>query len=134
MEEMYYFGATEKNFSSFEFTKDDAEQLLTLVEMGMTKSRLEKSIAELEERTRTLKDASDELLLCFDDAGLLLSLGQSLIPIGEENATKRIDSEVGKNEEKLGELSVELKKIVSCIQEAKGKLRSRYGKELHLGE
>ncbi|KAF4660119.1 Prefoldin subunit 4 [Perkinsus chesapeaki] len=114
-------------------TMDDQLRINRFSRLNQTYEELEEEVEQMKEKLRLCNSAVEEVELCMDDDGLMLSVGECFVPVDEDEALENVEA-------KKDALNVEMKKLTEksdAIQEEmkdlKRVLYAKFGDTINLG-
>ncbi len=108
----------------------DQERINTYGRLTKRRAEIESELQELEERVRTLEDASSEVTLC--DEGLRFRVADCFVEVEGDEAEQMLEAEQNKARAKQKQLAAELAAAKSSLAQLKVELTRHFGDAIAL--
>jgi prefoldin subunit 4 len=120
---------TEKDI---EVKREDQIKINQFSRLNQKFQDLEEDITALKEELSTLGNAGDELMLCMDDGGIRLKIGESFFKVTEEYANEYLDDIKSKTETEMKEKADECESVKTEMDALKAELYTKFGSSINL--
>ncbi|CDW91858.1 UNKNOWN [Stylonychia lemnae] len=116
-----------------EISREDQQKINAFSKLNMRSHEYRKDIKALKEKLDALQDAEQMIEESFGE-GLKLQIGEALIDVDEETATKYQQKIMEETQEELEKLQDQLDEIENEMKNLKSYLYARFGTAINLEE
>jgi prefoldin subunit 4 len=120
---------TEKDI---EVRREDQVKINQFSRLNQQFQDLEEELAELKEELSTFNNAGDELMLCMDDGGIRLKIGESFFKVNEDYANEFLEDKKSQTEAELQAKADEAENIKGEMDALKAELYTKFGTSINL--
>jgi prefoldin subunit 4 len=120
---------TEKDI---EVRREDQVKINQFSRLNQKFQDLEEDIAALKEELSTFNNANEELMLCMDDGGIRLKIGESFFRVNEDYANEYLEDLKSTTDAELTAKTDECENIRGEMDALKAELYTKFGSSINL--
>ncbi|KAF4659404.1 Prefoldin subunit 4 [Perkinsus olseni] len=114
-------------------TMDDQLRINRFSRLNQTYEEMEEEMLQLKEKLKLCDSAVEEVELCMDDDGLMLSVGECFVPVDEDQALENVENKKDELSAEMDRLTQKSDAIQEEMRELKKVLYAKFGDTINLG-
>ncbi|EEQ98042.1 prefoldin subunit, putative [Perkinsus marinus ATCC 50983] len=115
-------------------TMDDQLRINKFSRLNQTYEELEGEVLQMKEKLKLCESAVEEIELCMDDDGLMLSVGECYVPVDEDEALENVENKKEELTSEMDRLTQKSDAIHEEMRELKRVLYAKFGDTINLGD